>query len=252
MNYLQREFHLFVAQIFPDLLKSKEKKDKETFNKLILKVLPSIRKYVKQRLVAAIKKGHFSKNKYKPDDFVDQLFIEVYEHIEEVKKAEDFYLWLFRKTNQLLENIIEEEEFDELFFKNIDDYSKLEWDEMEEKFSADAEGDLLMMDELDDSSFHKNDYTLNHVFVEDDEQNYIDKLDKELSDAKTQKHMQMILHKFPLHMQSVFELYSKYNFNVDEISIIKGITQKEVNRLIEETRNELRKSFFNRYLTDDI
>ncbi|WP_428741021.1 sigma-70 family RNA polymerase sigma factor [Tenacibaculum sp.] len=251
MNYQQREFHIFVAQIFPDLLKSKEKGDKEIFNKLILKILPGIRKYVKQRLVAAIKKGHFHKNKYKPDDFVDQLFIEVYEHIEEVKKAKDFYLWLFQKTDQLLENIIEEEEFDDLFFRNIDDYSKPEWDEMEEKFSADAEGDLLMMDELDDSSFHKNDYTLNHVFVEDEEQGYIDKLDEELSEAKTQKHMQMILHKLPLHMQSVFELYSKYSFNVDEISVIKGITIQEANQLIEDARNKLRKSFLSRYLTDD-
>ena len=251
INYQQREFHIFVTQTYTSLIKSKEEGDRETFNKLILKILPSIRKYVKQRLIAAIRKGHFSKNKYKPDDFVDQLFVEVYEHIEEVKKAEDFYLWLFKKTDQLLENIIEEEEFDDLFFKNIDDYSKPEWDEMEEEFSTDGDGDLLMMDELDDSSFHKNDYTLNHVFIENDEQSYIDKLDKELSEAKAQKHMQMILHKLPLHMQSVFELSSKYNFNVDEISVIKGITKEEVNRLMEETRSKLRKSFLSRYLTDD-
>ncbi|MDE1207931.1 sigma-70 family RNA polymerase sigma factor [Tenacibaculum larymnensis] len=249
INYQQREFHIFVAQAFPLLIKSKEEGDKETFNTLILKILPSIKKYVNQRLVAAISKGHFPKNKYNANDFIDQLFVEVYENINEVKKADNFYLWLFKKADQLLENTIEEEEFDELFFKNIDDFSKPEWNEMEEKFSADAEGDLLMMDELDDSSYHKNNYTLNHVFVKDEEQNYIDKLDKELDETTTQRHIQMILHKLPTNMQSVFELSSEYKFNLDEISTIKGITKEKISKLIEDTRSKLRKSFFSRYLS---
>ncbi|EPR73779.1 hypothetical protein ADIWIN_1139 [Winogradskyella psychrotolerans RS-3] len=214
-----------------------------------MKILPNIKKYINGRLVTAIHNGHFSKNKYKANDFVDQLFIEVYDHIDEVKEAKDFYLWLFKKTDKLLEDIIVEEEFDDLFFKNIDDYSKPEWDAMEEKFSTDGGGDLLLIEELADSSYNHNDYTLNHVFIEDNEKDYIDKLDKELSKAEVKKHMQMVLHKLPIHMQTVFNLFTSHNFNTEEIAKIKSLTTKEVDKQIKNTRNRIRNSFLNRYLT---
>jgi DNA-directed RNA polymerase specialized sigma24 family protein len=249
--YQQREFHVFVTKTFPNLIQLKKEGNKETFNKLILKILPSIKKYINGRLSTAINAGHFSKNKYNADEFVDQLFIEVYDHIEEVKKAEDFYVWLFKKTDELLEGVIIEEEFDEFFFKNIDDYSKPEWDEMEEKFSTDGDGDLLMIDELDDSSYNKNDYTLKQVFIEDDEKEITDKLDKELSEVDAQKHMEMVLRKLPIQMQSVFELFTHYDFAIDEIAKIKSITTKEVDKLIQDTRNSIRTSFLNRYLIDN-
>jgi hypothetical protein len=95
-----------------------------------LKIIPEIRKYVNGQLNTAIKKGHFLKNKFKADDIIDQLFITIYDNIEEVQNEKYFYLWLFKKSNDLLDDIIVEEEFDEFFFKNIDDYSKPEWDEM--------------------------------------------------------------------------------------------------------------------------
>ncbi len=249
--YEEREFHVFVTETFPNLIQLKKVGDKEAFNTLILKILPSIKKYINGRLITAINNGHFSKNKYNADEFVDQLFIEVYDHIEEVKKADDFYLWLFIKTDELLEDIIVEEEFDEFFFKNIDDYTKPEWDEMEEKFSTDGDGDLLMIEELDDISYNHNDYTLNHVFIEDDEQKYIAKLDKELSEVEAQKHIAMVLRKLPIQMQSVFDLFANYNFNIEEIAKIKMITTKEVNKLLQDTRNSLRNSFINRYQIDN-
>lgn len=248
--YQKREFHVFVTQTFPALIQLKKSGDNASFNNLILKIIPRIKKYINGRLISAINKGHFSKNKYQADEFVDQLFIEVYNHIEEVKKAQDFYLWLFKKTDKLLEDVIVEEEFDDLFFKNIDNYSKPEWDEMEEKFSTDGDGDLLMIDELDDISYNKNDYTLNHVFIEDDEQKYIAKIDKELKEDQVRKHAEMVLRKLPIQMQTVFDLFTNYNFNLEEIAKIKMITTKEVDKLMQDARASLHTSFLNRYLID--
>ncbi len=250
-HYQKREFHVLVTKTYPNLIQLKKEGNREAFNNLILKKIPGIKKYIHRRLVTAIRNGKFPKNKYRADEFVDQLFIEVYDHIDEVKKEDDFYLWLFKKTDELLDDIIVEEEFDELFFKNIDDYSKPEWDEMEENYTTDGDGDLLMLDELDDISYNKNDYTLNHVFIEDDEDKYIEKLDKELSEAEVQKHIQMILHKLPLRMQSVFDLFVNFNFNIEEIAKIKMLPTQEVDQLLQDARNRLRSSFIIRYQIDN-
>ena len=153
----QQQFRIVIERTFPALLKSKKEDDQSTFNQQLLNIKPELENYINERLNTAIKKGHFPKGKYKADGFISQLFIEVYDHIETLSDEKDFYLWLFRKTNELLEDTIDEEEFDDFFLKNIDTYSKPEWDAMEEKFSTDGGGDLVMIEELDDNSYNHHD-----------------------------------------------------------------------------------------------
>jgi RNA polymerase sigma factor (sigma-70 family) len=247
----KKEFHVFVSQTYSDLIQLKKQDDRTSFNALVLKILPEIRKYINSRLNTAIKKGHFSKGKYKADEFIDQLFIEIYDHIEEVENEKDFYLWLFKKTNELLEDTIVEEEFNELFFKNIDDYTKPEWDEMEENFSTDGGGDLLMIEELDDMSYNHNDYTLNHVFIENNEKDLVEKLDKELTQEEIHKHIELALHHLPLPMRMVFDLFTQQQFELDEIAKIRNITIEETKQLLDAARKSLQVSFTKRYITNN-
>ena len=240
---------LRIEHAFQDLVKFKKEQDKDAFNTKLLKILPEVKKYINGRLNTAIRKGHFSKNKYLADDFIDQLFIEVYEHIDTIKEEKDFYLWLFKKTNELLEDTILEEEFDDFFFKNIDTYSKPEWDEMAEHFSTDGDGDLVMLEELDDISFNHNNYTLNHVFIEDDETELTEQLDKTLHDDEVNKHIKMVLHNLPLPMRTIFELATQQDLTIEEIAQLKNTSYSEVKKSFDEAKNALQVSLFYRYET---
>ncbi|AUC82159.1 sigma-70 family RNA polymerase sigma factor [Lacinutrix sp. Bg11-31] len=243
----KKEFRLFVTNSFSSLIQLKKEDSQTSFNALVLKIMPEIKMYVNGRLDTAIKKGDFSKGKYKADDFIDQLFIEIYDNIEDVENEKDFYMWLFKKTNDLLEDAIVEEEFDEIFFKNIDDYSKPEWDEMQEKYSVDAGGDLLMVEELDDMSYNHNDYVLSDVFIEDSEQALISKIDKNLSIQDIKNHTAMVLHNLPLAMRNVFELYTNQKLTLEEIAQIRNSTINEVGQVLKDAKKALQVSFFNRY-----
>lgn len=249
MSYAQQtKFQFILRDTLPKLVISKKKADIVTFNKQLLKIVPEIKKYIIGRLNTAIRKGHFSKGKYNPDDFIDQLFIEVYDHIDEIKDEKQFQLWLFKKTNELLEDTIVEEEFDDFFFKNIDAYSKPEWDAMEEKFTKDADGDYVMLEELADLSYNHNDYTLNHVFIEDSENELTEKLDKELSEKAIDRHVQLVLHNLPLPMRSAFELSAQQHLSLDEIAQIKNTTVNDVETLLKDARKALEISLVNRYV----
>ncbi len=249
VSYYQnkKEFRVLVTNTFPNLIQLKKEGNQASFNVFVLKIIPEIRKYVNGQLNTTIKKGHFSKGKYKADDFIDQLFIEIYDNIEDVENEKYFYLWLFKKTNDLLEDAIVEEEFDEFFFKNIDDYSKPEWDEMQEKFSTDGGGDLLMIEELDDMSYNHNDYTLNHVFIEDNEKALIEKIDKDISTEEIQHHIALVLHNLPLAMRNVFELFTNEQLELEEIAQIRNNTLEEVEQLLKDAKKALHVSLFNRY-----
>jgi len=244
----QNEFRVFVQNTYLNLIKFKNEEDLVSFNEQLLKILPEIKEHINKRLITAIKNGHFSKGKYQANDFIDQLFIEAYTHIDEVKEEKSFYLWLFKKTNELLDDIILKEEFDTLFFRNIDNYSKPEWDEMVEKFSTDGDGDLLMIEELDDHSYPKNDYVLNHVFIEDTEKELTEKLDEALSKEEVNRHINSVLHNFPSAMHTVFDLFTNQQFTLEEISEIRNCSIQEVEELLNDARINLKKSFSKRYL----
>jgi len=246
----QKEFHIFVASTFYDLKIFRKEGDKSAFNELLNKDLPQVKRYIIKRLNTAISKGNLPRGKYSPNDFIDQLFIEVYDHFGEVKSKENFYLWLFKKADELLEETIVDEEFNEIFFENIDDFSQPEWDEMIEKFSTDGDGDLVMMEELDDISYGKNTYVLNHVFVEDNNNEMIAKLDKEWGQENIRKHTDMILYHLPLPMRAVFELATEHHFTMEEIAIIRNQSLNEVQLLWENARKTLETSFFNRHFID--
>ena len=252
ISYYQNktEFRLFVTKSFSSLIKLKEEDNQVSFNELVLKILPEIRKYVNDRLKTAIKKGHFSIKKYKADDVIDQLFITIFDNIEEVENENDFYLWLFKKTNELLDDLIVEEEFNELFFNNIDDYSRPEWDEMQEKFSTDGGGDLLMIEELDDFSYNHNDYSLSHVFVEDNEKGLAEKLDVKLGEDKINEHIELVLHNMPSAMRIVFYLYTNQKLQIEEIAELQKKTINEVEKLLSEAKKVIQRSLFNRYSND--
>lgn len=248
-NKKQNLLRLRVEHAFKDLITFKKEENRVSFNKQLLNILPELKKYSNGRLNTAIKKGDFSKNKYKADDFIDQLFIEIYDHIDEVKKEKNFYLWLFKKINELLEDIIIEEEFDDFFFKNIDNYSKPEWDEMAENYSIDGDGDLLMIEELDDMSYNHNDYTLNHVFIEDNEKKLTEQLDLSINKEDINKHIKMVLHNLPLPMRTVFELSTQQHLNLEEIAQLKNTTYNEVKKRLDDAKKALQISLFNRYET---
>jgi DNA-directed RNA polymerase specialized sigma24 family protein len=241
INPQHQELHQAATRKFNELVALKKQGDQGAFNEHLLKMLPEVEKFINRRLDAAIHKGHFPKSKYKAEDFLDQLFIEVYSTIGDVENEDDFYIWLFKKTNELLEKTIAEEEFEDSFFKNIDEYSTDEWKQMSEKFSAEADGDLIMREDLEDVSYHKSKHSLKHIFVEDNERALIEKLDRDLSEEDVGRFTNMVIQNFPQPMQMVFELFTKQNFTLLQIS---EIMQRNVNE-VEELLNEARAILYN-------
>jgi len=241
------ELHILVAKSLPNLKQLKHQGHQASFNELMEELLPGVKRYISRRLRVAVCNGHIPAGKYKVDDFVDELFIQAYDHIQEVKSGKDLHGWLFKKADEMLEDTAIEEDFDDTFFENIDDYGKEEWGAMEENLSTDGDGDLVMEEELDDYSYPKFDYTLKDVFVENNEESLIEKLDRELSQEEISRHIDMVLHRLPLLTQSVFELSVNQQFPIDEIAEIKRISVSQAEQHLVEARRFIRLSMERRY-----
>lgn len=244
----KRTFHVFVESQYVELVRLKKEGAISSFNDLLLRLMPEVKNYVENRLIMAVAKGQLDKNRFKADDIIDQLFIEFYDHFDEVKKGAYLYVWLFMKADELLDDILTEEEFDTYFFENIDNFSKPEWEEMEEKYSTDGDGDFVMLEEFDNNEYLNNDYLLNAVFVEDKEKDVVAELDKKLDAERIKKHTNLVLLGLPKTMRNAFDLFNTYKFNAHEISKIINKNVNEVEHLLKEAKGKMKSSFLRRYI----
>lgn len=243
----RKELQLKIKKTLPALVKLKADDDRVAFNEMLLKILPEIRRYIWNKVRNAIQHGQLPKNKYQANDFIDQLFIEVYDHIESISNEDEFYIWLYKRTNTLIDDAIVEEEFDTLFLQNIDEFSKNEWNQLEEKFTVESDGDLIMKEELDDISYYKETYTLDDVFIENKENELFEKIDKALHKEDVDKHIQIVLHNLPARMRHVFELFTKQHLTISEIAEIENSTFENVQKLLNDARRGIKVSILNRY-----
>lgn len=237
-----------IAKIFPELRLLKSEDNRAAFDKLIKKILPEIELYLVRELDRSLKNGSIPSGKYKVADFVNELYIKAYDHFHEVRDDKSLRGWLYKKADELLEDILIEEEFDHTFYEDIDKFSKLEWNEMEENFNYDDDADLVNEEELDDTSLSKSNYILENVFVEDKEKDLIEDLDKKLSKERIHKHIAMVLDNLPLSMRTIFDLTVNQRFKLEDIADIKRMQGQEVRQYLTDARRYIRESFINRYL----
>jgi len=248
METVINDVRIIMKETYSKLVSFKRKENRESFNSELLKVLPQIYRYVSKRLNSAVANGKLNKGMFNPNDFTDQLFIEVYDNIDDIKTENELHIFLFKKVDELLEDSLVEEEFDHVFFDNIDTYSKPEWDAMEENYTQDGDGDFLLLEELDDKSVNKSNYSLNQVFITEEEKQLADKLDESLNKERIYRHIQLVLDKMNMPMRTVFELYANEGLTTEEIAEIRKATLSQVEDLLSSARKLLKDSFEKRFL----
>jgi len=242
-------FSALIKEAFPKLKAYRKAEDVMQFNKVLSVILSGVKKYMAGQLNRAVRNGIVPRNKYRVEELLDELYLVTYEHIHEIDE-ENLLTWLFQKSDELLSNIFKEEAFRKVYVENIDDLTKPEWDEMEEKMTTDADGDLILEEELDDISYPKNDYVLDDILVRHIEKGIYDKLSKDLSEKEIHQQIDFTLHHLPIMLQSIFDLSVVYQFSPDEIAEIKKMPVDEVRRHLAQAKKSIQLRFEKKYFID--
>ena len=216
------------------------------FNSLMEELLPEVKQYIKRQFSIALKNETLPKGKYKIEDFTDELYIQAYDHIQDFIESDNMHKWLFLKADEILEDIIIEEDFNNMFFKNIEDYTKEEWKAMEELFTRDGDGDLIMLEDLDDISYSKQNYTLEETFINHIENDLIEKINASLTKKEIHRQIESILLFLPFNMRTIFELSVYHKFESAEIAEIKKISVQQVNTILIQAKKQLSNILFNK------
>ena len=245
---MNRENRYPEPDFIPVLLALKTKGKQEEFNEKLIHALPQLRRYVARALNAAVHHGLITASEMTVDAVVDDIYIKAYEEIEQLDLPDLFDSWLLLKAEEVLQDRLDEKEYDKLYLTDLAKYSKQEWDKMEEKYSVDGGGDFVTMDELDDPSYSTPEYKLEDVFKEDTEAELIEHLDKELTAEDSSRHIAMVVKKLPMPIRTTFELYVRHGRNETQIAQLRNVALQEVQAQLNEARILLRQSFGTRFL----
>lgn len=130
-------------------------KENEQFKHLIKKLLPSLHSYILRYL-----KTHGQKIKLhmSVQEIIDEVYIHLFDRFNERPvSSESLSSWIYNITREYLEKHLKENPIE----RNQLDISKLaeaELKTLEEKITTDAEGDIILLEELDDISYNYEHY----------------------------------------------------------------------------------------------
>lgn len=218
------------------------KKEQKTFEKKLLSATPHLFPYIKHRLYIAESTGIIPKNMYKPNGIIDEAIATFYEKGYNIDSdASTIKLKLFKIIDTDLNTLFKKE----AFHKNTISTNSIleeELDDLEEKYTIDADMDFVMNEDLNDISY-KQDHKHKHVFLYADNDNSIlNALDIEKASLSDSKQIIGNLYSWlPLNVSNIIDLLVFGKLSFEEISKVKSIEVKRVEFIFNEVKEKFKK-----------
>jgi DNA-directed RNA polymerase specialized sigma24 family protein len=219
--------HSWSKIVWTELVRSKQANNRDQFNQLMLQAVPELNKYVASRLKIALKKGGIPANKYKVDDFVNELFVAAYDEFSNFDSAKAFSNWLYIRMDQLIEDKITDEDFDDFFFSDFGNYSEKEWIALEQKIDLeDTTGkmdDYVPLEEVHRS----NAIVLAEIFKSVEEQKQLERLSEHLSESEIAAHMDVVHYHLSTPAYSSLNLITLHQVDPKDVAFIKNKSEAD-------------------------
>ena len=225
------------------LYRHKEENDFEQFYNKISSLLPDLKKFTARSLKAAESRSAIDRGFYNAEGILDKIYLEVFKDFIDIIDEEKLKTILFSKAVQKIEEkkIIEQETPDYL---PTEEMLKQELDALDEKFTTQADGDLILNTELDDISYKQHTERPSNVILDETlEQQLIKKLDMSdtlLPSLERRTIFGAVYNNIPPRSKSVLELYAFGNRSVHEISEILEVPEDVVDRIMVKLKEKFR------------
>jgi len=225
------------------LYRHKEENDFEQFYNKISSLVPDLKKFTARSLKAAESRNAIDRGFYNAEGVLDEIYLEVFKDFIDIIDEEKLKTILFSKAVQKIEEkkIIEKEMPDYL---PTEEMLKQELDGLDEKFTTQADGDLILNTELDDISYKQHTKRPSNVILDATlEQQLIKKLemsDTLLPSLERRTIFGAVYNNIPPRSKTVLELYAFGNRTIHEISEILEVPEDVVDRIMDKLKEKFR------------
>lgn len=231
------------------------KGQREEFAFLIGQLLDPVKHYMRRRIKVFEVKGLIPEGALKLDEVFESYKTRLFEQYPTMIASNvSPEIWAYRLADEELEKALKARAWDGTDKRvSIEELTAKEIKEMEEEFSTDGDGDLVMLEELDDISYHLDDYITEDIELGvNEEEKLLEQLEAESPDVPAEQSFHRktsaMLASMPLQESSIFDLYVHSRLSVEEIALVKNIPADEVQKTLDNVRQQLRQGFRKMYL----
>ncbi len=223
------------------------KKTKDDFFARAQTWLPDLQRYMAAKLKQAEAQGLLPKHMYSASELSDAVLLELYKEHAPFDDSRSMKVRAFSKAKQKLDELMKRESVHQKEIplgEIIDNELRL----MNEAFSTDGDGDLLPLEELDDISYHQEDYKKQYFLLSDDTRRDVYRalgISEESEEAEERK-VEYFLHHLPEETRNIFELHTFGSLPVGEIAELLSLSEEDVEHALVTIRQTY-KSFVKMY-----
>lgn len=220
---------------------TKKSSDRLEYDKKVLSSSQHLHPYIKHRLYIAESKGILPKNMFTSNGILDDCIIKLYDQGYNCDSdVHDIKLKLFQTVDDHLETLFIKEAHHQNTISTAT-ILKEELSRLEESYTIDADQDFMMLEQLDDISYHQHDHDY-EVFVFDDHNS---KILNELESKSNSEHINRTrIGKFynwlPIRVANIIDLYIFGKLSFEDIAKIKHIEVSRIEKILKEVKRQFR------------
>jgi len=227
-----------MAEIIKKLISHKANNDRENFNQFLNEFMPSLKSYVAIRLHYYEAKHILPNNFYCVDDIIADIYIKVYENIDDFKDANYLKVDLYRLADDILASYLEKEnKLPKSKKVSIRDIIDDELNLIREKLAVNAEGERVLLSDLtfEDISYEQKTFKPKiFLFDADTQKDFARSLDipESAVNEKTSEVLGSIYDQLPEKTRRILDLRAIGGLTYIEISEIVGVDTKLVESVL--------------------
>jgi len=221
--------------VVQELQQLKKEKDFKTFYQKIETMVPEIRRFVSNSLKAAENEGKLDRGYFNADGVLDEVYLAIFSQLDPSWDDARLRYLLFKKAVANLNDkkAIEASQPESV---NTNDLLKEELDRLDEAFTTDGDGDLILNTELDDISYKQERKHATPIFMDETVVSPVIKKfklsdDIQLSTARRGA-FGYAYNSIPHFSKTIFELYAFGDRNTAEIAEILAIKEQLVQKVL--------------------
>ncbi len=235
-----RQFRAFLENL-EELQELKRRETKEVFDRMVRVISGDVATYIRRRLKSAEMTTAVKRGKFKVQELMDELFLQVYEHIEEVPEGEArIKAWLYRRADEILAGKFRELEFEQEHFAQLDDLVENEYRQLEEHMTADADQELVLEEDLEEEDLVHERYSADNLMYGEDENSLLDEVTLHLHQDEIHRLIEKALAKLPVHQRTIMDLYLINQMTAEEIAEVKQFPLSDVESVIGEVNRQIK------------
>ena len=224
-------------------VRDKEHPDFGQFYEKAVLAASDLRNFVQSSLLASENQGLIDRSYYDPDGVVDEIYLAVFNEYEGQFSQEELKIALFRHALQKLDQLIRDEEYTPNE-PSTGGLLKDELDALDDQFTAEFDGDLILREDLDDISYKQEKRRNEPIYLDEKlVTQIVDRfeLDDKFTLAKNKKiHLGILYSSIPAISRSIVELYVYGHQEQGDIVKILDVEEASVTRVLKIVREKFR------------